>query len=67
MRRPRAALRGPTAWEPGWGAGTAGTRNGDARDKELGTESLEGRDGGDSEREEEAGMRRSGGRVGERN
>lgn len=63
----RAALRGPTAGEPEWGAGTAGTRNGDARDRELGTEGLGGGDGGDSEREEEAGMRRSGSRVGERN
>lgn len=34
-----AALRGPTAWEPGWGARTAGTRNGDARNRELGTKS----------------------------
>lgn len=30
---PRAAVRGPTAWEPGWGAQTAGTGSRDARDR----------------------------------
>lgn len=30
---PRAAVRGATAWEPGWGAQMAGTGSGDARDR----------------------------------